>query len=120
MKKEMICICCPRGCRLTVERADENSEWNVTGNQCPRGVTYAIQEISNPCRTVTAVVRTNSLNVLFLPVRTDRPCPRGEVASLLNALYAMEVKVPVRRGDVILADFNGTGVNVVASETISE
>ena len=34
MKKELVCIVCPRGCHLTI---DENN--NVTGNSCPRGVT---------------------------------------------------------------------------------
>ena len=33
--KELICIMCPKGCHLTVD-----DELNVTGNTCPRGVTY--------------------------------------------------------------------------------
>ena len=33
--KELICIVCPRGCRLTV---DENNDYAVTGNSCKRGL----------------------------------------------------------------------------------
>ena len=35
--KELICIMCPKGCHLMV---DENL--SVIGNQCPRGIKYAI------------------------------------------------------------------------------
>ena len=120
MRKEMICICCPRGCRLVAEREDENANWEVSGNQCPRGAAYAIQEITNPCRVVTAVVKTNSSQILFLPVRTNKPYPRDGISQLLNTLYAMTVKVPVKRGDVILKNVNGTDIDVIASESIDE
>ena len=49
--KELICIVCPRGCHLTI---DENK--NVTGNSCPRGVQYAINEVTNPMRMLTSTV----------------------------------------------------------------
>ena len=34
--KKLVCIVCPRGCRLTVE---EGEEIRVSGNACPRGET---------------------------------------------------------------------------------
>ena len=34
--KEMICICCPMGCRLTVDDSDL-SNVKVSGNTCQRG-----------------------------------------------------------------------------------
>ena len=120
MRREMICICCPRGCRLVAEREDENANWEVSGNQCPRGAAYAIQEITNPCRVVTAVVKTNSRQIMFLPVRTDKPCPREDIARLLNTLYGMTVSVPVKRGDAVLQNANGMDINVIASESIEE
>ena len=112
---EMICIVCPRGCHL---RIDE--QMNVTGNACPRGAAYAIQELTNPCRVVTAVVKTNSSQIMFLPVRTDKPYPREGIAQLLNTLYGMTVNVPVRRGDVLIHNVNGTDIDVIASESIEE
>ena len=41
--KELTCIVCPRGCRLKV---DDNME--VSGNACPRGKIYAINELTHP------------------------------------------------------------------------
>ena len=35
--KEVICICCPRGCHLQV---DPQNDYNVTGNACPNGAAY--------------------------------------------------------------------------------
>lgn len=38
-EKNLICICCPLGCPLTVTL--ENGEViSVTGNTCPRGAAY--------------------------------------------------------------------------------
>ena len=33
--KQLVCIGCPRGCRLTIDEKD--GEYIVTGNTCPRG-----------------------------------------------------------------------------------
>ena len=33
----LICITCPKGCHLTV---DEENDYKVTGNACPRGAEY--------------------------------------------------------------------------------
>jgi len=116
MKRNMICISCPRGCHLTVVCDNESVECTVSGNRCPRGEAYARQEMLNPCRVVTAVIRTNRNELLYLPVRTDKPLPKEHIDELLNMLYSMTVQLPVRRGDVIVADVAGTGINVIASE----
>ena len=48
--KEMICIVCPRGCRMKV---DNNG--NVEGNFCKRGEVYARQEAIRPLRMITSI-----------------------------------------------------------------
>ena len=48
-EKNLICICCPLGCPLTVTL--ENGEViSVTGNTCPRGAAYGRREVTNPYR----------------------------------------------------------------------
>ena len=50
-EKNLICICCPLGCPLTVTL--ENGEVvSVTGNTCPRGAAYGRREVTNPTRIV--------------------------------------------------------------------
>ena len=55
MKRNMICIICPRGCAMTAEVNGETV--TVTGHTCPRGEEYAINECLHPVRTVTATIR---------------------------------------------------------------
>ena len=38
--RELICITCPKGCHLKV---DEENDYKVTGNGCPRGKSVRIQ-----------------------------------------------------------------------------
>ena len=52
--KELVCIVCPKGCRLHV---DEENDYAVTGNGCPRGAVYGHNEIKNPTRVLTSTVR---------------------------------------------------------------
>ena len=46
--KEMTCIRCPMGCRLTVTK--DGDQYTVTGNTCRRGEEYGIQDMSCPMR----------------------------------------------------------------------
>ena len=52
--KELICIVCPKGCRLTV---DEFNGYKVTGNACQRGAAYGYKELTNPTRVLTTTVK---------------------------------------------------------------
>ncbi len=118
MEKNLICINCPQGCHLTINTASETGDFTVTGNRCPRGQTYAIQELTDPRRVVTAVVPTNCHALPYLPVRTDKPLPKTLIPDLLNSLYKMRVDAPKAMGDIILENYKNTGVNVIASETL--
>jgi CxxC motif-containing protein len=119
VKKDFICIVCPAGCRLTAEKED-SGKISVSGNKCPKGSEYATKELSNPERIVTAVVKTDSEELPFLPVRTDKAISRELVNSLLKTIYSMNIKVPVRRGDVLIRDFHSSGVNVIFSRSLNK
>lgn len=119
MKLNKICICCPMGCHLEIEDADRQNI-TVTGNRCPRGEAYGIEEIVAPKRMITAVVKTNSLTIAYAPVRTSKPLPREKMVGLLKKLYVMEAKIPVICGGVLLADFENTGVDVVFTRSIKK
>lgn len=115
--RELVCISCPVGCRLeAVRNADGSLE--VTGNQCPRGVEYAREEIEAPKRIVTTTVRLGGGDRRRVPVRTDKPLPVERIDALLVELHSLVLDPPVRRGDHIISDVAGTGVVVVASLTL--
>ena len=104
MKKQLICITCPRSCHLNVENVD--GEMEISGNMCPRGIKYAQQELTDPRRVVTAVMRCSSVSQPLIPVRTAEPFPKAEIPALLNKLYKMSVDVPIAGGDTI-CEFSG-------------
>ena len=117
-KRELICITCPLGCRLSAEWSGDFENLTVTGNRCPRGASYAERELRNPARIVTAVVRSTSAEQPWIPVRTDRELPKPLIDALLNRLYRMLVEIPVSRGDVLIENFENSKVNVIFSSTV--
>jgi CxxC motif-containing protein len=113
--KQITCICCPRGCRITAGRTPE---FHATGQACKRGLDYAREELISPKRTVTAVVRTDSDEFRYAPVKTDRPLDMKRIDALLKELYRLRISLPREIGSVILKDFRGTGVNVVVTRSL--
>ncbi len=142
--RELTCIVCPIGCRLSVEDAADG-ELQVTGNRCPRGAAYAVEEIRSPKRVVTATCRLGAaascgdgsadegaaeaagaaaLSARLhrhglceprrLPVKSSAPCPKDRIGELLADIYAAEVAPPVKSGDVVIPNWKGTGIDVVA------
>jgi CxxC motif-containing protein len=113
-RRDLVCISCPVGCRLEAVRMEDGGI-TVTGNQCPKGEDYAREEINAPKRIVTTTV---ALAAGRVPVRTDLPLPVEKIDALLSELYALRLEPPVRRGDVIVDNFDNTGVQVIASLTV--
>ena len=107
---ELICITCPRGCHLKV---DEENGYAVTGNACPRGAVYGYNEITNPTRVVTSTVRTDSAELPRCPVKTNGAIPKGKMFDAMRLLDEITIKAPFRRGDVVVADLFGTGIDFV-------
>lgn len=114
----LICISCPRGCHLTVEKVGE--EVKVTGNSCPRGVVYATNELIDPKRTLTTTVAIVAKHVCRLPVISSSPLPRDRVMDVMKQLKGLEVKAPVHLGDVLVKDVLGLGSDIIASKTVEE
>lgn len=114
MKKELICITCPNGCRLTAEKADDDTV-TVTGNLCPKGEEFARAELTAPMRSLTTTVRTVFSEMPFLPVRTAGVIPKDAIMTVMDSLSGFVLKNKVRCGDVIITDISGTGCDIIAT-----
>jgi len=117
-ERELVCIACPVGCHLNV-RLEEDGEIRVSGNQCAKGETYGREEVLAPRRVVTTTVRLSAA-LRRLPVKTSKPLPREHIGALLAEAHRLELAPPVRRGQVLLADFLATGVDLVATRTVED
>ena len=66
MIKTITCICCPKGCLITLDT--EKPESTVNGNACAQGFDYALGELLHPMRTISSTAETleRSLSALYL------------------------------------------------------
>ena len=113
----LICIGCPLGCPLTVEMEGGEVK-TVSGNTCPRGDAYARKEMTNPTRIVTSTVRVAGGRLAMVSVKTASDIPKGKIFDCVKALKDVEVKAPVKIGDVIVENVAGTGVNIIATKNV--
>ena len=91
--KEMICICCPMGCRLKVY--DEESPIRVEGNTCPRGAKYGAEEAVCPKRVVTSVVRVKGGEIAMVSVKTSDVIPKSMIFDALALIKGKTIDAPV-------------------------
>lgn len=114
MKRELICIICPRGCSLTA--SNESGALCVRGNACPRGEEYAINECTNPVRTVTATIRVSNRENVMVSVKTSSPVRKDKMMEVMGALRRTSVKAPLTIGDVVLK--NVCGADIVVTKAV--
>lgn len=113
--KELVCITCPKGCRLLV---DDSGSVSVSGDGCQRGIDYAKKETTNPTRVITSTVHIEGAAIDRLPVKTDRDIPKGSIFAAMELLDGLIVYAPVKTGDIIVQNLLGTEANWVATRTL--
>ncbi len=116
-KMNIVCTSCPVGCRLTIFE-DGNGDIIVDGNMCKRGKNYAIDEFSNPKRMVTSSVEIEGGVYPLVSVKTDKPIRKELVWAALKIIKESKVKAPIKIGDVIAKNIQGTNVSIVATRKV--
>jgi CxxC motif-containing protein len=117
--KNMTCIVCPFGCKLQVRPLDvDGMEFDIKGNKCPKGLDYAVKELRNPTRVITSTVKIKYAHLNRLPVRTSEAIAKNLMFKCMKKLDFVEVKSPVKAGDVIIRDILGTGINIIATRSM--
>lgn len=114
---ELICIMCPRGCRLKI---DEKNGFAVTGNTCEKGAIYGKNELIDPRRVVTSTVKINSAAAKRLPVKTNGEIPKNSVEKAVGLLNCVTVTPPVKAGDIIIENILDTGIDFVSAKTVEK
>lgn len=114
MKKNLVCIICPRGCGLCV--TGEKGDLKVSGNACKRGERYAIDECTSPMRTVTAVVRVENRTDTMVSVKTEGLIPKDKIFEVMEIINKTKVSAPVKIGDMILSDVFDT--KIIATKSV--
>jgi len=112
----MVCINCPRGCTLTVTGSGE--DFTVTGNFCPKGVQFARDELTAPKRTICSTVKTVFPETPVLPCRVSAEIPKEKIFDVMAEINQMTVHQRLARGDTIIKNVCGLGVDIIATSDI--
>lgn len=117
------CTTCPSECLLTVEvERDVDGAVvevrSVVGNSCPRGDTFAHQELACPMRVLATTVAVSGGDEALLPVRTANAIPLELHAKAMELIRGLVIEAPIRMSDVVLPNLLDTGTDLIASMDI--
>jgi CxxC motif-containing protein len=112
----LTCVLCPVGCELEVCRNE--SGLDVRGTQCEKGIDFATEEVLYPRRNLATSVPVRGSVTRLVSVRLSDRVSRETLFPILGEIAKLRPEAPVRRGQVLLADVLGTGVDVIATRTV--
>jgi len=98
--KEIICVSCPKGCRITIQNRD-GEIISITGNDCPRGIKYAEEEFINPLRILPTTVKVIGGELPLVSVKTEKAIPKRLLLKAMAEIAEIEMKAPIKIGQVI-------------------
>jgi CxxC motif-containing protein len=113
MSTKVVCIACPLGCLVEVDKD------KISGHKCPKGKEYALIEAANPVRIFTGSVRIKEGEFALLSVRSTSGVPKRQIRSIAEMMRKIVLIAPFQMGQVVLADVLGTGVDIVATRTVA-
>jgi len=114
--KQITCITCPIGCRVSVEVADNG--YVFSGNKCVRGAEFAKTEMTSPVRSLTTTVRTAFPEMPVLPVRTNGEVPKEKIKEIMRELSKVVVTQRIGIGETVVVNILGTGCDIIATSNI--
>ena len=104
------------GCHMEVSVSDKKVT-GVIGNTCKRGANYAVDEVTNPKRTLTTTVKTDK--GIMLSVKTADAISREKITEAMTVLSDITVKTPVKIGEIICENICDSGINVIATKNLA-
>ena len=116
MVKEITCIGCPMGCRITAE-IEDGKILSIEGYTCNVGKKYAEEELTVPKRMVTALIRVRGRKEP-LPVKTSHPIEKSRIFDCLEEIRTHAVTLPVHAGETVIRNVCGTDVDIVATKEL--
>ena len=71
-----------------------------------------------PKRTICSTVRTAFPDAPVLPVRVSADIPKDRIFDVMDAIRTVTVSERIGRGDVVIPDVLGLGVDVIATSSL--
>jgi len=118
-KRSLTCIICPLGCKIEVELSD-GKVFNIEGNACDRGLSYAKEECTSPKRVLTTLVRVKGGLLPVTSVKTTKPIPKALIFTVQKELSSIVLEAPLDIGNVVMRNILDTGADVVVTRSIKK
>ena len=93
-------------------------EYEVTGNMCPRGEEYAINEMTHPARNISSLIKVNGKGGPVISCKTSSEIPKNKIFDVMEVINQASVSAPVNVGDVLIKNILDLGVDIVATNEI--
>lgn len=116
MEKELICIICPIGCRLTIDP----STLEVTGNNCPRGAQYARKELENPTRTLTTTIAVANGKSTMVSCKSSEELPKELLFKCMDIINKVVLEAPIGLNQILIKNILETGVDIIATSSVAK
>lgn len=117
-ERELVCICCPLGCMVTVSFDEREEIVSVKGNTCKRGDSYVRKEVKNPMRIVTSSVRVTGGDSPMVCGKTESDIPKDKIFECMSSLKGVIKEAPIYVGDILVENIANTGVNFIATKEV--
>ena len=116
MRKNVICLCCPRSCRIVADTTKKS----VIGYCCKMGEAFALAEVDHPKRILTSTVKVHNGVYDIVPVKTSYAINREMIKKCMDEVRICSVEAPVHIGKVVIKNILNTGADLVATMNIKQ
>ena len=128
--KQLTCIVCPIGCRISVDKQnmqsnqeiqdDQDCRFVFSGNRCDRGADFAAKEMTAPTRSLATTVRTVFPEMPVLSVRTNGEIRKEKIPEIIRELAQVIITKKIGIGEIVVADIAGTDCDIIATSTMRD
>jgi len=102
----------------SAEKEIDGCRIRIRGHQCDKGVDFAFDEVLHPKRNLATSVPLAGTADRMVSVRLSGRVPREMIFPILAEIAKLRPSLPVRRGDVLIPNVAGSGVEVLATRTM--
>jgi len=117
MNRKFICIICPNSCQLKVEYEGKRII-DIQGALCSKGKDFVKNEITNPLRVFVGSIKVSHGNFKLLSVKSTEPIPKKYLLEIGKITHALEVRAPIKIGQVIARNLLNKHIDLVATRKV--
>ncbi len=117
--KKTKCIICPIKCDLKIFLKDDHIV-KMEGYSCKKGLVYAKKDCKASVSFVKGTIKVIGGQLKEVSVMSEFPVSRDKVFKIIKEINRAEVKASVKKGDIIIENVVGIGINIIATTYVNK